>query len=366
MRGVFNMAEIRRYDDIMEQATANMIALQDQITDFNKGSNIHTILDTVSRLAERAYVAIRQGYNDNLRLVPYSLFKFKRKEGGKANGTAVFSRSAPLPSRSIIPSGTKTSFGEKSYSTTETGFIDAGQKDSNAIKIIAEEKGTGFNLPSGVIGTIDTAVPSDVETVINNNAITGGTDVESDEEFDERFKIFFNGLSGTNEYAIMSAALELDVVRSVSLKTHVPPLKNIYNMSVYVDDGSGTASEKTLEAVNLAIRGDGTPQHQGHLAPGVEIRVLPSQMIPINISVIVEIFSADNQKAKSEIKGIITEYINSLKISKDVICSEISARIKKLAYVRDIKIISPKENITTGSDQIPRCGNIIVDLTNLI
>ena len=53
------MAEIRRYGDIMEQAVANMAALQDQITDFNKGSNIHTMLDTISRIVERAYVAIR-------------------------------------------------------------------------------------------------------------------------------------------------------------------------------------------------------------------------------------------------------------------------------------------------------------------
>ena len=47
------MAKIRRYDEIMAGATANMIAKQDKITDFNEGSIIHTILDTVSRIAER-------------------------------------------------------------------------------------------------------------------------------------------------------------------------------------------------------------------------------------------------------------------------------------------------------------------------
>ena len=60
------MAKIRRYEEIMQGATANMIAKQDKITDFNEGSIIHTILDTVSRVAERAYVAIRQGFNDCL------------------------------------------------------------------------------------------------------------------------------------------------------------------------------------------------------------------------------------------------------------------------------------------------------------
>ena len=355
-------AEIRRYDDIMEQATANMIALQDQITDFNKGSNIHTLLDSISRIAERNYVAIRQGYNDNLRLVPYSLFKFKRKDGRRANGTAVFSRSAPLPSRSIIPSGTKWSFGDKTYSTTETGFIEAGQKDSNAIKTIAAENGTSYNIPAGVMGTIDTAVPSDVETVTNNIAITGGMDIETDDEFDERFKIFFNGLSGTNDYAIKYAALELDVVRSVSLKIHKPPLKNIFNLSVYVDDGSGSASDETIAAVKLAIEGDGTPQHQGHLAPGVNIRVLPPQMIPVDVSVMVEIYRADIQGAEEEVKRVIAEYINSLTINKKVVLSEITTRIKRIPYVRDVKIISPAENIFVGSDQIPRYGTADVEI----
>ena len=75
------MAKIRRYDEIMAGAMANMIAKQDKITDFNEGSIIHTILDTVSRIAERMYVAIRQGYNELLVLIPYSLFGFERKNG---------------------------------------------------------------------------------------------------------------------------------------------------------------------------------------------------------------------------------------------------------------------------------------------
>jgi uncharacterized phage protein gp47/JayE len=306
------MVEIRRYDDIMEQAIANMLALQDQISDFNKGSNIHTILDSVSRIAERAYVAIRQGYNENLQIVPYSLFKFKRKLGKKANGTVIFSRAVLLSARTIIPSGTRVSFGEKVFSTTEVGYLESEQTKSNPIKIIATKEGTSFNLPSDIIDTIETSLSSDVVSVTNNIAITGGTDVESDSEFEDRFKVFFNGLSGTNEYAIKSAVLELDEVRSVSIKNHKPPLNNIYNMSIYVDDGSGTASEEIIAAAKLAVEGDGTTLHQGHLAPGVNVRVLPSQALPIDFSIIVEVYRTDVQAAKEEIKRIIAEYVNSL------------------------------------------------------
>jgi uncharacterized phage protein gp47/JayE len=354
------MIEIRRHADIMQQAVANFIAQQDSITDVNNGSNIHTILDSVSRIAEREYVAIRQGYNEDLRLIPYSIFKFRRKEGTKAHGTAVFSRAKSIPSRTIIPSGTKLAGLDKDYITTEVGFIEAGQINSNPIKILAVENGADYNLPSSVIDTIKTAVPSDVVSATNNIAITGGTDIESDNEFDERFKIFINGLSGTNNYAIMSAALELDIVRSVSLKDHKPPLKNIFNLSVYVDDGSGTASEETIAAVKLAIEGDGTLLNQGHLAPGVNIRVLPPQTVPVNLQIIVYAYRADTQGAELEIKRVIAEYINSLKIGEKLIMTNIVKRIRAIPYTRDVKM--PTENIVIGGDQILRNGTIDVEI----
>jgi uncharacterized phage protein gp47/JayE len=356
------MAEIRRYSDIMAQATANMIALQEEITDFNKGSNIHTLLDTLSRIGERIYVAIRQGYNDNLRLVPYSIHKFERKKGTFANGTAVFSRANPLGSRTIIGTGTKISFEGKAYTTTEVGYIEDGQLNSNSIRIIASEMGSSFNIPSNTIDTIDSAVPSDIVSVTNDIALTGGTNLESDSEFDDRFKIYINGLSGTNDYAIMSAALELDIVRSVSIKNHKPPLRNIFNMSIYVDDGTGTASEDTLAAVKLAIEGDGTSQHQGHLAPGVNIRVLPPQAVPVDFSIIAYIYRAGIQEAEEQIKQVIAEYVNSLTIGKSVILSELVSRLMKLSFVKDVQIVSPTENIVVLSDQIPRYGVAALDI----
>jgi uncharacterized phage protein gp47/JayE len=356
------MAEIRRYEDIMQQALANMIAGQDKITDFNNGSVIHTLLDTVSRIAERIYVAIRQGYNEVLRLIAYSIFKFRRKEGQKASGTVIFSRAKPLPAQTIIVSGTKVSFEDKEYITTEAGFIEAGETNSSPIKILAIKIGTSFNIPFGVIDTIKTAVPSDVALVTNNAAVTGGTKIESDTEFDERFKIFINGLSGTNCYAIMSAALELDCVRSVSIKNHKPPLRNIFNMSVYIDDGSGTASEETLAAVKLAIEGDGTAQHQGHLAPGVEVRILPPQTIPVDFSIIAYVYRANIQGAESEIWRIVTEYVNSLAIGKPVVLSEVISKIKKLSFIWDVQIVSPTDNILPSTDQIPRLGVLSIEI----
>jgi uncharacterized phage protein gp47/JayE len=347
-------AEIRRYNDIMHQATANMIARTDKITDYNQGSIAHTLLDTLARIVERIYVAIRQGYNDNLRLIPYCFFGFNRKDGAFANGTVVFKRGNPLPTRTPIPVNTKVSGAERNYLTTETGFIEPGALLSNAVKVIAAVRGKNYNVAALTIDTIETLVSSDIVEVTNPYPITGGMDTESDAEFDDRFKIHVNGLSGTNEYAIIDAARDVEGIRSVSGKNHKPPLRNIFNMSIYVDDGSGTATPEKIEAVKLAITGDGTALHEGHLAPGVEIRVLPPQTIPVNFHVIVDVYRADLAESEAEIKRIIAEYVNSLTIGKAVIKSKILARITKLAYVVDVKIQTPSENIEIGIDQIAR------------
>ena len=352
------MAKIRKYEEIMKGAEANMIAKQDKVTDFNEGSIIHTILDTVSRVAERAYVAIRQGYNELLAILPYSLFKFERKIGLRAGGTVIFSRENPLSSQSIVPKGTKISGGGLFFITTEPGIIPAGGKDSDAIEVVAENAGSIYNAAVGIIDTIESVVPSDVVQVKNTLAITGGTDEETDAQFNERFKFFINGLSGTNDFAIRSAALSINEVRSVSVQNHKPPLKDIYNLSVYVDDGSGGATQETLDKVKFAIEGDHTKMHPGHLAPGINMRVVTPTAIPVNVELTASVYSMDLTEAKIEIEKNVSEYINGLTIGEKVVISEIVKKIMSLNFITDVKIIAPENNIEPAANQIARVGKL--------
>ena len=359
------MSKIRRYDEIMTGATANMIARQDKITDFNEGSIIHTILDTVARIAERAYVAIRQGYNEMLKVLPYSPFKFTKKEGHSASGAVIFSRANALGSQTVIPKGTVVSGSGYTFTTTEAGIIAADAVYSDPITVVADNTGSGYNIAAETINAIETTVPVDVVGVSNPDAFTGGTDEETDTEFEERFRTYINGLSGTNSYAIKSAALSINAVRSVSVQNHKPPLKNIYNMSVYVDDGSGGASEETLNAVKFAVEGDGTQDNPGHLAPGVNIRVITPTAIPVNVNMNVSVISMDLDEARMEIQDVVTSYVNSLTIGESCVISSIITKVRGLNYVRDVAVISPENNITPEINQIARIGTISITLTEV-
>lgn len=359
------MAKIRRYDEIMEGAIANMVAKQNKVTDFNEGSIIHTILDTVSRIAERAYVAIRQGFNELLSVIPYSPFGMAKKEGKAASGAVVFSRANALGRQTIIPKGTVVSNGELTFTTTESGIITAGAVDSDAVTVVADSSGKKYNIEAESVNSIDSIVPADVVSVRNDYAFTGGTDEETDAEFEVRFKSYINGLSGTNSYAIKSAALSVNAVRSVSVQNHKPPYKNIYNMTVYVDDGSGSATEKTLEDVKLAIEGDNTETNPGHLAPGVNIRVITPTAVPVNVDVKASILSTDISVARAEIERVISSYVNNLAIAEKCIVSEMITKIMTLNYVKDVSVISPSGNVEPSVNQIARIGTITVNFSEV-
>jgi uncharacterized phage protein gp47/JayE len=357
------MSQIRRYDEIMESAMANMIAKQDKITDFNEGSVIHTFLDTIARLVERAYVAIRQGYNEQMAILPYSPFGMTKKSGLYASGTVVFSRESALTTETVIPKGTVVSGNGLSFTTTEAGTIAADAKDSDEINVTAAAAGSDYNIAASIINGIDSIVPADVVTVTNNSAFTGGTDEETDADFEARFTNYINGLSGTNSYAIKNAALSVNAVRSVSIQNHKPPYKDIYNMTVYVDDGSGGASETTLDAVKLAVEGDGTATNQGHIAPGINIRVIAPTVVPVNVAMNIDVKNVDSEDAETEITEIITSYVNGKTIGEEVVLSELITKVMALNYVTDCTITNPTANVVPDINQIARIGTCTLTIT---
>lgn len=356
------MSKIRRYDEIMEAALANMIARQEKVTDFNEGSVAHTILDTVARLTERAYIAIRQGYNEVLKIMPYTIFGMEKKSGVKASGTVVFSREKALNAATTIPKGTKVSGNGLTFETTESGTIAAGAVSSGAVAASPEDTGSDYNVEAGVISSIDTTVPADVVEVTNPSAFTGGTDEETDTEFEARFTQYINSLSGTSAAAVKNAALGVNAVRSVSVLDHRPPEDDIYNLSVYIDDGSGAASDELVEEVREAIEGDGTDANPGHLAPGVNMRVLTPTPVPVNVKITVTVSSADADTANTEIEAAVLEYINALTIGESCLVAEIIARVMDLSYVKDIAVSLPTANVSISGSQIARSGDVDISL----
>lgn len=350
-----------RYDEIMAKAIRNMVAKQNKITDFNEGSVIHTILDTVARIAEREYVAIRQGYNEMLSCIPYSAFGFTKKQGQKAVGTVVFYTDSVKDNTIQIPKGTVVEGGGLLFETTEEGSIQAGQLHSQEVQTIAQETGAIYNVSIGTISNVESNVPF-VCSVKNTKPFTQACDTEQDADFEARFKAYIAGLSGTTSYAIKATALSVEGVRSVATVEHKPLLEGIYNMSIYVEDGTGYATDDMLNRVHKAIEGDGTKENPGHLCPGINIRVLTPTITPIDVSCDIAIKSTDTDAAQKELTTSIIDYISSLTIGQSFLLAELVHKLMGIPYVNDVKIKAPTTNYDIDVGSIFKAGTIDITL----
>ena len=100
---------VRDYATLISRMKNYLITGQNKATDFNEGSMIMTICESVARVVEQGYVDTRNGYMNNLRAIAYSVFDFEKKAGAKASVNVMFSREKAASNSVVILSGTKVS-----------------------------------------------------------------------------------------------------------------------------------------------------------------------------------------------------------------------------------------------------------------
>lgn len=351
---------VRNYNEILNSMRNYMIANQKKVTDFNQGSIIMTFFESVARIVERIYIDTRNGYNTNLRAIPYSVFDFKRKAGTYAQARVIFSRDTALSSATQINVGTVVSSGVYKYETTEIAIIPANELESNEVTVKAVDIGSAYNVAAQTINLIESTISSDVTNVINNNKAYGGADEETDIQLLSRFKAYINGLQGGTQYAIEAAVLGIDGVRSVSVEEHFPPLQG-FNATIYVDDGTGNLPQELNNKVYDVVYGDGTIENPGIKATGINIDIKSPVAVNIDIHVKVTIYRVEEAKAQNELYQTLSELINSLKIGEDVLLTDIILKLRSISYVKDVAeltINGKVANEAIGLNQIARLNNV--------
>jgi uncharacterized phage protein gp47/JayE len=346
----------KNYEQLVESMKNSMVANQSRITDFNEGSIILAIFQAVARVIENGYIDTRLGYEQNLKAIAYSVFDFTNKGGTYATGNVVFSASAAVTTDIVIAAGTKVSDGEHIYITQETGVISAGSITSNNVSIQAESIGLDYNIVAGAINTIETTVPASVVSVTNNSKISGGTDSESDSQMLERFKKYVNGLQGTSYYGMQAGILALEGVRSVAIVEHFPPVSN-YNVTVYVDDGTGDMDDELESMVRQVVEGDGSEQYPGLRPCGINVDIKAAETVNVVVTCTVVIsITAESSVIELEVKEKIEEFIDALEIGQSVVWSQVLNAIMstgvKDAY--NLTLNATTGNIVLASNQIAR------------
>ena len=346
----------KKYQTILDEMKASAV-IGSGITDFNAGSNVMTIFEAVARPLEQGYIDTRNGYANNLRAIPYSVFDFKQKLGQKASVAVVFSRNDPLLSVSTIPVGTRVSDGNLVFTTTEIGTIESGETESNQVEATAENVGLEYNVPASSVTTIESNLSAEIVAVNNPHKAVGGTDAETQTQMLRRFKYYVNGLQGSNRYGIMAGILGLEGVRSVGIEEHFPPKSDIYNVTVYVDDGTGLLTPELKNQCIDLVNGDDTEENPGLRAAGINVDFQSAAIIEVSIEVTATIYRAEEARVRNDITVKLQEYINGLGIHENVVLSSIIVLLKQISGVTDISgltLNNTTDNIVIGVNQIAR------------
>lgn len=188
-----------------------------------------------------------------------------RIQAAKASGFVVFSRTGTTGTVTI-PAGTrvKTAAGVE-FSTTAVGTITPTSasrigghsvgRDSNLVSCLAVEPGSAGNVAAGTVVRFG-AKPAGVDEVTNLTAFANGRDSETDDSFRNRIKEFIAGLSRCTVGAIEANLIgqqDPESGQSVLFVKVVEDTINPGNITVYVDDGTGTAETTEEIAIALAV-----------------------------------------------------------------------------------------------------------------
>jgi hypothetical protein len=351
--------EIKTFDEIYDSMRNYVITHQNRITDFNDGSVMSSFIEACAREFALLYIRARVGFSSYLRGLPYSVFNFTKKPGEKASARVVFSRAAPAAYAANIPAGTIVASGGLRFLTTEPGDVPSGGTDSQSISVIAENAGEKYNVGARTVKTVESVLTGGIVAVDNAEAAAGGSDDEDWQAYIDRFGDYILGLQRTNFYGFKHGLLGSGLVRSLSVEEHFPPLDGIWNMTVYLEDGSGGMTSGAIAAVKKIIDGDRTAGNGGCRAPGISVRYLAPEKIPVGLRI--EVATArdvtneiDESVVVYEVGGSVKKFVNSLEIGKPVLVSDIIVMLKSISYIDDVKPLGPAGNVAINTRQIAR------------
>lgn len=275
----------------------------------------------------------------------------ERKNGEKAKGIVKFTGNQGVK----IPHNTVVLCDNLEYLTLIDSQI--GETQSVEIEVIATEIGKKYNLKENMINKLGTTI-SGVNSVINENAIKGGVDIESDSELRARYleKVREPATSG-NAYDYKRWATSINGIGQAKVyPLHAGP----GTVKVVIIGSTGrTVEQPKLEEVKAYIE---------NLKPiGATVTVQNATPLNINLSArIAKTELADIETIKEEFKAKLNEYITNVNLNNSSISygriSAILYNLKGLIDFNDLRINNGTNGVNIPNESIAVLGQVTLNV----
>lgn len=231
------------------------------------------------------------------------------------------------------------------------GNVNITGGTANAVSILFATDGQAdgtFTLSN----TVGLSIGQEVKIVDNNSPAVYG---------------YITNITGTGPYTVKvenartgGAALDLTAFTG-DQAAYVSP-RNLLNFSLLPSSGMDAYSYYTglLQKAQWVVDGreDDLENYPGVKAAGTQVEIKPPSINRIVITVDVTTSEGVSLTSIQEsIKSAISNYVNNLGVSQDVVVSEIIKRVKSVSGVYDVSMVSPSDNIAVGDEEIVRISN---------
>jgi len=232
-----------------------------------------------------------------------------------------------------VPSGLTIKLGERVYTTTQAGVIDAA--GSATVAALANLAGTAGNAQGNTPAEL-TAAPAGITSQVVMVSMTGGVDEESDGELLARLlELIRRPPAGGNKYDYRRWAME---VPGVSAAYVYPLRRSLGTVDVVITSAGSLPSAATLAAVQAHID-DVRPVTAKHSL------VLAATEKVVNVAMAVQLSGITLDAAKAQIGATLTNYFNQLEPGETAIKSRIEALVSDLSGVVDRAVTQPAANV---------------------
>jgi hypothetical protein len=269
---------------VASQFLASMAALSGVLTDYNSGSQVRTIAESLGSVVEQqsiwtqaeAFQALAYGAMTVLGITPYAAFP---SVGQLTFATAPGSPYPTATQNVNIPAGTLAqTTGGVQFVTTANAVLASGTT-SIVIPATAVLGGVAGNVPAGAVTQIVTGLLYPL-FVTNAAAFTGGTNAEQLAATLARFSSAVAAIGLASPVAIANAAIGVTnpaTSEEVLFSTLYEPFvaagsgagSGVAGWTLYIDNGTGAASSGLINNVISKLNGNAASGQVGYRDAGV-------------------------------------------------------------------------------------------------
>lgn len=340
-------------DSILQKLTNWVSNQTDQLTDFNVGSAIRTLLESIALQIEEFYYDLKQAVIYAIKNAAYHAFGFTREQSSKSSGMVTIFFNKSLTDNMVIQIGTQFHTGDRLsrriyFTSTQNVMINKGS-DRATVPVECMEEGEIGNVGIADICKLGVGNPH-VKYIANTSKFTNGKNQETETGRKIRFQEYVHTLQRGTKAAVTYGIKEVSGVSGVYVDD-----SNIGIMYAYVHDSSGELSKELQEQILRHI--------VNYRSGGIEVSVRP--VVKIMADLDIDVYykpNIDGNIYDIGVHNLVENYINSLSVAENLNLSDVITAIND-TYRDIIDYIDVSNNTDTNTlkNEIIKAGIIQIN-----